>query len=127
MEVVSLPSKITSRMLKRQCKGIAGPSKRTRYNTTGRPTSHSGSDSEGAGLDWRPVTRPAGALLGAGLDDDGGLLAIEEIDDVDVEYIDTKGGGRIAKLKVSANDILKLCFDYPRNAKKALQKVTIVH
>ncbi|CAE6467763.1 unnamed protein product, partial [Rhizoctonia solani] len=38
-------------------------------------------------------------MLGGGLDDDGGLLTIEEIDDVDVEYVETEAGGRIARLK----------------------------
>ncbi|CAE7102344.1 unnamed protein product [Rhizoctonia solani] len=99
MQAISLPSKVTSRMLKRKHKALASSSrKRSRTETVNEDTSDSGSDEED-GFAWRPVSRPAGAMLGGGLDDDGGLLTIEEIDDVDVEYVQTEAGGRIARLK----------------------------
>ncbi|CAE6493815.1 unnamed protein product [Rhizoctonia solani] len=100
MEAISLPSKVTSRMLKRKHKAITSSSrKRNRTDPADEEISNSGSDADEDGLEWRPVSRPAGAMLGGGLDNDGGLLAIEEIDDIDVEYVETEAGGRIAKLK----------------------------
>jgi hypothetical protein len=101
MEAVSLPSKVTLRMLKRKHKATTSVSrKRSKPDSEHEVVSDSGSESEDDGLAWRPVSRPAGAMLGGGLDEDGGLLTIEEIDDVDVEYVNTEVGGRIAKLKV---------------------------
>ncbi|CAE6395872.1 unnamed protein product [Rhizoctonia solani] len=100
MDAISLPSKVTPRMLKRKHKGVNGASrKRNRLDSDNEDVSNHGSDSKDDGLAWRPVSRPAGAMLGGGLDEDGGLLTIEEIEDVDVEYVDTEAGGRIAKLK----------------------------
>ncbi|CCO29390.1 hypothetical protein BN14_03402 [Rhizoctonia solani AG-1 IB] len=100
MEAVSLPSKVTLRMLKRKHKATTSVSrKRSKPDSEHEVVSDSGSESEDDGLAWRPVSRPAGAMLGGGLDEDGGLLTIEEIDDVDVEYVNTEVGGRIAKLK----------------------------
>src|SRR4051794_22049909 len=103
MEAVALPSKFTPRVLKRKQKAIAGSSARKRPHTASVDELASDSDSEPNGLAWKPVARPAGALLGSGLDEDGGLLMIEEIDGVDVEYQDAEGGGRIVKLKVSTS------------------------
>ncbi|CAE6388803.1 unnamed protein product [Rhizoctonia solani] len=100
MEATSLPSKVTPRMLKRKHKATASsPKKRNRTEALNEDITNSGSDIEDDYPGWRPVSRPAGAMLGGGLDDDGGLLTIEEIDDVDVEYVETEAGGRIAKLK----------------------------
>lgn len=107
MEAVALPSKLTPGLLKRKRKAVASTRKRPRTAPVNEPASDlsSGSDSEGGGLAWKPVARPAGAILGGGLDEDGGLLMIEEIDGVDVEYLDAEGGGRIVKLKVSTTFI----------------------
>ncbi|KAH7344801.1 P-loop containing nucleoside triphosphate hydrolase protein [Rhizoctonia solani] len=100
MEAISLPSKVTPRMLKRKHKAVTSSSrKRNRVDSANEETPNSGSDTDDNGLEWRPVSRPAGAILGGGLDNDGGLLAIEEIDDIDVEYVETEAGGRIARLK----------------------------
>ncbi|KAG9082874.1 hypothetical protein FS749_006502, partial [Ceratobasidium sp. UAMH 11750] len=99
MDAVSLPTKFTARALKRKHQAVAARSSRKRTRTARDDSEHSGSDAEDGGLVWRPVARPAGAMLGAGLDEDGGLLTIEEIDDVDVEYVETEGGGRVVKLK----------------------------
>ncbi|KAG8760841.1 ATP-dependent RNA helicase [Ceratobasidium sp. 428] len=101
MDTITLPSKLTPRALKRKHKATARDSINKRTRTTPPDNESEGSDSnlENDGLAWRPVARPAGAMLGGGLDDDGGLLTIEEIDDVDVEYLEVEGGGRVAKLK----------------------------
>jgi hypothetical protein len=100
MDAVSLPSKLIPHALKRKSKA-AGKSGRKRTRTAPVDDDSQRSGSDGDGLAWRPVARPAGAMLGGGLDDDGGLLMIEEIDDVEIEYVDAEGGGRIVKLKVS--------------------------
>lgn len=130
MEVVALPSKLTPRVLKRKQRAITGSSTRKRLRTVPaeEPDSDfgSGSDSEGDGLAWRPVARPAGAILGGGLDEDGGLLMIEEIDDVDVEYLDAEGGGRIVKLKVSdtftsVNHVLSFCRNETNHLGRSIQ------
>ncbi|KAF8708201.1 DEAD protein, partial [Rhizoctonia solani] len=100
MEAISLPSKVTPRMLKRKHSAVTSASrKKNKLGSAHEDVSNYGSDTEDDGLAWRPVSRPAGAMLGGGLDEDGGLLTIEEIEDVDVEYVDTEAGGRIAKLK----------------------------
>ncbi|QRW19150.1 DEAD/DEAH box helicase [Rhizoctonia solani] len=100
MEAISLPSKVTPRMLKRKHSAVTSTSrKKNKLGSAHEDVSNYGSDTEDDGLAWRPVSRPAGAMLGGGLDEDGGLLTIEEIEDVDVEYVDTEAGGRIAKLK----------------------------
>ncbi|KAG9126621.1 ATP-dependent RNA helicase [Ceratobasidium sp. 392] len=99
MDAVTLPSKFTPRALKRKHNATASSRKRARNDPIDNDPENSASDSENDGLTWRPVARPAGAILGAGLDEDGGLLTIEEIDDVDVEYVNVEGGGRVAKLK----------------------------
>ncbi|CAE6433126.1 unnamed protein product [Rhizoctonia solani] len=99
MEATSLPSKVTPRMLKRKHKAIASSPKKRNRSETVNDITNSGSDISDDDIGWRPVSRPAGAMLGGGLDDDGGLLTMEEIDDVDVEYVETETGGRIAKLK----------------------------
>ncbi|QRW05488.1 DEAD/DEAH box helicase [Ceratobasidium sp. AG-Ba] len=98
MDAVALPSKFSSRALKRKQKASASLATRKRLRTAPTDDAPEVSDSEDDGLAWRKVTRPAGAMLGGGLDDDGGLLTIEEIDDVDVEYVQTEAGGRVAKL-----------------------------
>ncbi|KAG9104867.1 ATP-dependent RNA helicase [Ceratobasidium sp. 370] len=99
MAAVILPGKFTARALKRKHQAIAALFSRKRTRTASDDSEPSGSDSEDGGLVWRPVARPAGAMLGAGLDEDGGLLTIEEIDDVEVEYVEAEGGGRVVKLK----------------------------
>ncbi|KAG8687963.1 ATP-dependent RNA helicase [Ceratobasidium sp. 395] len=101
MDTITLPSKLTPRALKRKHKATSRDSinKRTRVTPPDNESEGSDSNLENDGLAWRPVARPAGAMLGGGLDDDGGLLTIEEIDDVDVEYLEVEGGGRVAKLK----------------------------
>ncbi|QRV76585.1 DEAD/DEAH box helicase [Ceratobasidium sp. AG-Ba] len=98
MDAVALPSKFSSRALKRKQKASASLASRKRLRTAPTDDTPEASDSEDDGLAWRKVTRPAGAMLGGGLDDDGGLLTIEEIDNVDVEYVQTEAGGRVAKL-----------------------------
>lgn len=106
MDAVALPSKFSSRALKRKQKASASLASRKRLRTAPTDDTPEASDSEDDGLAWRKVTRPAGAMLGGGLDDDGGLLTIEEIDNVDVEYVQTEAGGRVAKLVVSAPRII---------------------
>ncbi|KAG8732185.1 ATP-dependent RNA helicase [Ceratobasidium sp. 423] len=87
-------------MLKRKHKEITNSSRKlNKIDSVNEDDPDSGLDIDIDGMEWRPVSRPAGAMLGGGLDDDGGLLTIEEIDDVDVEYVETEAGGRIAKLK----------------------------
>jgi hypothetical protein len=50
-------------------------------------------------LRWKKVARPSQAVSGS-LDHEGGILELEEVDDVEVVYVDLPGGGRKVMFKV---------------------------
>ena len=57
-----------------------------------------------------PWTRTPGATIELGSDDEGGMLELEEVDDVDVVWEERPDGSKVVRFKVSMQDFI----DHPR-------------
>ena len=53
-----------------------------------------------------PWTRTPGATIELGSDDEGGMLELEEVDDVDVVWEERPDGSKVVRFKVSMQDFI---------------------
>ncbi|KZT58965.1 P-loop containing nucleoside triphosphate hydrolase protein [Calocera cornea HHB12733] len=74
-------------------------------------------------LPWHEVDRSEGAGIG-GFDEKGGLLMLEEVDDVDVFYDEEAGGSKVAKFRIGKNavDVVAVTSKVDQKSKKTKGK-----
>lgn len=98
-------------------KPFARKSKKPRINAPPTSTKTKSTDGIDSGsiltsadkLRWKKVARPSQAASGS-LDHEGGILELEEVDDVEVVYVDLPGGGRKVMFRVCRKRIFSESF-----------------
>ena len=91
---LKLPARLQSKLEKRKRRASSGKHQDLPSQEDVEDEDEDAVDS--SGLLWRPVPR---SNINSGFED-AAVLQFEEIDDVDVQYEDVPGGGRVVKLVV---------------------------